>query len=315
MITNRIFKPAKSRGGKYLSIITISIAILFLIIFFATYPLNNNISYSVILISIYTITIAGLILLIYAYYELEYILTSENLLIKWGLKTTKVPINEIERIIKAPTKMYQGIRLGGVGVPGYLFGRFKYLIQDEFETVSLYATKLDTLIFIETIDNGKKKFYGITPAEEEEFLTAINESRGVKELQIKDNEKTFPSFINRARDIKYALSLFILSLIISVSGLIYFLAIYVHLPQTVPLHFDSNFMPNQYGSKVNLLGVIFLFIFFGIGFSSLLYYYIHKRTHLDQTRYGYSIMFLPLAISLMFLIITIIILVETLAFA
>ena len=230
-----------------------------------------------------------------------------------ALKTTRIHLNKIKRIIKAPTRNYQGVRLGGVGIPGYLFGRFKYLIEDNFETISLYATKLDHLLFIETID-GKRKFYGVTPDKEEDFIKTFNNLHEVTKPEVLANSDAKQVVKYNPKDIKYALSLFILSLLLSVSLTVYFLIVYVQLPQTIPLHFSINFVPNRYGDKIELFVVFLFLIILGIGFASLIYYYIHRRTHLDQTKYGYSIMILPVAINLLFLIITTLILTQTLAF-
>jgi len=309
----QIFKPAKSNGGKYIIFTTIAIIILFLTILISIYSSIQSVSVFLLMLSFFIAIIAIFSLLIYAYYELEYIITNEFLLIKWGLKTTRIPIDSIKRIIKSETKDYEGIRLGGVGIPGYLFGKFKFLIEGNFETVYLYATKLDNLLFIET--NGKKKkFYGLTPAKEDEFISNLNRIGRNIEPQVIKKPEPFKVTKSSSKDIKYALSLFIVSIILSITGLAYFLFIYFQLPQTIPLHFNINFVPDSYGNKNDLLGIISLFIIFGIGFSALLYYYIHRRTHLDQTKYGYSIMILPAAISLLFLILTIVILNQTLAF-
>jgi hypothetical protein len=309
-----LFKPAKSNGGKYLIFTTIAIIILFISILIFTYPTLQRVSVFFIMLTIIIVIISIFTILIYAFYELEYLITNEFLLIKWGLKTTRIPIDKVKRVIKPETKYYEGIRLGGVGIPGYLFGRFKYLIEGKFETVHLYATKLDNLLFIET-DGKKKKFYGITPVKEADFIKVFNDVNKNVESRIIKKEEPFKATKSSSKDIKFALSLFILSILLSISGLIYFLIIYFQLPQTVPLHFNINFSPDRYGNKIDLLGILSLFIIFGIGLSALLYYYIHRRTHLDQTKYGYSIMLLPVLINILFLTMTIVILTRTLAFA
>jgi hypothetical protein len=309
----QVFKHAKSNGGKYMIITTVVVAILLLWVIISIYPVIQNISLLITMLSIFLAIISSFSVLIYAYYEMEYIISNEFLLIKWGLRTKKIAIENIKRVIKPETKDYEGIRLGGVGIPGYLFGKFKFLIEGNFETVSLYATKLDRLLFVET-DGQHKKFYGITPREEDEFITTLNNLNRTIEPQIEEKPTPFKTTKSSSKDIKIALTLFIVSIVLSVSGLVYFLVIYFQLPQTVPLHFNINFEPNRYGNKIDLIGLISFFMAFGIGFSSLLYYYIHRRTHLDQTKYGYSVMLIPLAISLVFLIMTIVILNQTLAF-
>lgn len=297
-----------------MTITTIIVAVLLLTILISTYPALQNVSFLVIMLSIFIAIIVIFSLLIYAYYEMEYIISNKFLLIKWGLKTTKIPIENVSRVIKPETNQYEGIRLGGVGIPGYLFGKFKYLIEGYFETVNLYATKLDKLLFVET-NIKKKKIYGITPAQEDEFIRIFNEiSKGV-EFQVIEKPEPFKTTSNSSKDIKYALTLFIISIILSISGLIYFLVFYFQLPQTVPLHFGANLVPNRYGDKIDLLWIFLLFAIFGIVLSSILYYYIHRRTHLDQTKYGYSIMLIPLAISMLFLILTIILMNMTLIFS
>ncbi|MFX1497861.1 MAG: PH domain-containing protein [Promethearchaeota archaeon] len=297
-----------------MTITTIVIAILLLILLISTYPALQNVSFLVLMLSIFVAIVAIFSLLIYAYYEMEYIISNDFLLIKWGLKTTRIPIGNVKRVIKPETNKYEGIRLGGVGIPGYLFGKFKYLIEGNFETVNLYATKLEKLLFVET--NGqKKKIYGITPAQEDDFIRVLNDiSKGV-ESQVIEKPEPFKTIINSSKDIKFALTLFIISIILSISGLTYFLIIYFQLPQTVPLHFSANLIPNRYGDKVDLLWIFLLFAIFGIVLSSIFYYYIHRRTHLDQTKYGYSVMLIPLVISTVFLILTIILMNMTLTFS
>jgi hypothetical protein len=304
----RKFDHAKSNGGKYLTLVTIGVAILLLTILFSIYPVLQSILFLILILSVFIVIIAIFSLFIYSYYELEYIISNEFLLIKWGLKTTRIPLKKVIRVIKPETKQYEGIKLGGVGIPGYLFGKFKYLIEGNFETVSLYATKLDHLLFIET-DGQKKKFYGITPSEENEFIVALNNVNTTIE-----QPTPFKATKTSSKDIKYALTLFIISIVLSISGLIYFLIVYFQLPQTIPLHFSYNFIPDRYGDKIDLIGIISFFMIFGIGLSSLIYYYVHRRTHLDQTKYGYSVMLIPVAISILFLIMTIVILNQTLAF-
>jgi hypothetical protein len=309
----RIFKAAKSNGGKYIILTTVAIAILLLSVLILIYPVLQNILFLILALSIYFAIIASFSLLIYAYYEMEYIISNEFLLIKWGLKTTKIPIETIKRVIKPETHHYEGIRMGGVGLPGYLFGKFKYLLEGKFETVNLYATKLKNLLFVETFDK-KRKLYGITPALNDDFIGFLNDKS--KEIESSVIKKSEPFKVTRysSRDIKYALTLFIISIVITILGLIYFLIVYFQLPQTVPLHFNTNFVPNRYGDKIEMIWIFLFFIIFGIGLSTLIYYYIHKRTHLDQTKYGYSVMLLPTAISILFLILTIVILNQTLAF-
>ncbi len=303
----KIYNPAKSNGGKFLIAIIVGITILLIILLIFNYPNIQSISFLILMLGIFIAIIAIFAYLIYAYYEMEYLLSKEFLLIKWGLKTTKIPINNIKRIIRPETKNYEGIRVGGVGIPGYLLGKFKYLIEGSFETVSLYVTKLDHLLFIET-NGGNKKFYGISPSEEEEFLSAFNSLNKKKSLQETMDQIPFKSSKSSTKDIKFALSLFIVSIVLSFIGLIYFLLAYFQLPITIPLHFNYNLVPDRFGNKIDLIGVFVFFVIFGIGFSSLLYYYIHKRTHLDQTKYGYSIMILPIVIVLLFLIISFIML-------
>ncbi|MEJ2251872.1 MAG: PH domain-containing protein, partial [Candidatus Lokiarchaeota archaeon] len=177
MSETKIFKPEKSNGGKYLLLTTIAISILLIVITIPIYQHIHSLFFYTLLISIFTAVVIIFALLVYAYYEMEYILTENYLLIKWGLKTTRIQLKTITSIIRPPNKNYQGIRLGGVGIPGYLFGKFKYLIEGNFKTVSLYATKIDNLLFIET--NGRKeKFYGITPAYEEDFFSLLNSKLG-----------------------------------------------------------------------------------------------------------------------------------------
>jgi hypothetical protein len=313
MLENRIFKPAKSNGGKYMIFTTVAIAILLLTVLILIYPALQNIFFLILALSVYIAIIASFSLLIYAYYEMDYIISNEFFLIKWGLKTTKIPIENIKRIVKPETNHYEGIRLGGVGLPGYLFGKFKYLLEGNFESVNLYATRLKNLLFVETFDK-KKKLYGITPALEDEFIRFLDDKSKEIESSVIKKPEPFKTTRNSSKDIKYALTLFIISIIIAVSGLIYFLIVYFQLPQIVPLHFGANFVPNRYGDKIELIWIFLFFILFGIGFSTLIYYYIHKRTHLDQTKFGYSVMLLPIAISMLFLILTIVILNQTLAF-
>lgn len=63
--------------------------------------------------------------------------------------------------------------------------------------------------------------------------------------------------------------------IISLIPTMYFLSIWNKLPESVPTHFDSNFIADNYGSKFEVLGIVLFMFAVSIG-TSLLVMNLHK---------------------------------------
>jgi len=303
-----IFPPKKSKGGisslilfGLLMSLTVPILIMFIIVF-------NNIIF-VILFSIFTVFMGCLVAYIsYQFYSLKYILTKNELTIKCGIRTQKISYKSIEKIGKSPKKHLDGIRVFGTAIPGFLQGKFRILLEGSYENISLYATKLENLIFILTNYGTKLKYYGITPENPEEFIYSIkHKNEDINLIEVDTTKKLQSSPEEMHKYIKYTQILFIVSIALIVAIIFYSLIMYGKLPSIIPLHFDINLIPDWWGPKPLLLLGLILLLGIGISLTILLYHWTMSRSELAKSPDGYKIMLLPLIINLTFLLIDILI--------
>lgn len=297
-----VFQPVKSNGGYYLLIILVIISAL-LTFLGVRMLLIAGVTVSLLIFGLDIGIVVVFAIFLYGFYGMKYILTNEYLIIKWGFFKKVIPYRTIADIEYPKGRIYQGIREGGANVPGFYLGRFKLMFEGEFWGVSLYATSLSNLLLIK-MNNGN--YYGISPENGDLFYKRINEGHPqIEEKEIDTNKPLNQSPEVSLRNKRIGLGIFILSLLVSATTLIYFLYIYPQLSGTVPLHFGVNGVPNGYGSKSILIDIQIFYVIFGVGFSILIYEYVVRKRQLVKTMTGVVVMLLPLAINILFLVITI----------
>ncbi len=296
---NIVFKPVPSNGGIYSWILLILIEILFISI--SLILRNENIAWIFYLFAIFMGLMFGLI--VFGYYNMRFIFTENGLRLKWAFFNHVIPYESIEKIGFPSGKIRDGIRAGGIGIPGYLFGKFKLVLDGNLTNVSLYSTKLDSLVFLFVNSGKKSKCYGLTPEKSHDFVNAVKSRNTMSEEITIDTEKSIQQDINiSSKNQKYAKIVFIISLTVVMISAIYYAINYGRLPETnIPLHWGIDGQANRWGSKLELLFYFYFTIIFGVFLSVLLYYFVCKKSEIGKTKWGYVIMFLPLSINILFM--------------
>lgn len=296
---NIVFKPVPSNGGIYSWILLILIEILFIPI--ALILRNENIAWIFYLFAIFMGLMFGLI--VFGYYNMRFIFTENGLNLRWAFFNRLIPYESIEKIGFPSGNIHSGIRVGGIGIPGYLFGKFKLVLDGTLTNVSLYSTKFDRLLFIFVKTGKKSKCYGLTPEKSHDFINTVKtRNTMIKEVTI-DTEKPIQQDVNiSSKNQNYAKIVFIVSLTVLLISAIYIAIYYGSLPETnIPLHWGIDGQVNRWGSKSELLVYFYFTIIFGAFISVLLYYYVCKKSEIGKTKWGYGIMLLPLSINILFM--------------
>jgi hypothetical protein len=295
------FKPIPSNGGIYSFIIFMLIVILFISI---AIPLSNeNIGWIFYLFAAVMGLLFGLI--VYGYYNMRYIFTENGLKLRWAFFNSVIPYESIEKVGFPSGNIRSGIRVGGIGIPGYLFGKFKLVLDGNLTNVSLYSTKFDRLLFIFVKTGKKSKCYGLTPEKSHDFINTIKSRNTMTEEITIDTEKLIQQDVNiSSKNQKYAKIVFIISLLVVLISAIYWVINYGSLPETdIPLHWGFDGQVNRWGSKLELLSYFYFTIIFGVFLSGLLYYFVCIKSEIGKTKWGFGIMLLPLSINILFMVI------------
>ncbi len=183
---SKIFLPKRTKGGIYSLCLLLGIMSLMITLTIVLYLL---IEYQIIQIAFLIFTVAIVLVfsyITYGYYHMSYELKGNDLILRWGLITQKIPCDRIRKLGRTPKKHLDGIRVFGSAIPGYLQGKFRILLNGNYENIYLLATDLNNLISILT-ENGKR--YGVTPEDPEGFIVEIkNKNEGIEQVII-DTEK------------------------------------------------------------------------------------------------------------------------------
>lgn len=108
---------------------------------------------------------------LYAAYTLTYSLDEKELVIRWANRRLTIPRREIKKVEPSqPGKSFA--RLWGASWPGLHIGTFAHA----GEKYNLYATSSKDVILIYT----RKGQFGLTPANREDFLVALQTTGGKK---------------------------------------------------------------------------------------------------------------------------------------
>ena len=297
------FNPIPSLGGIWSWVTLILTVGLFL---FIAIPLwNTGIGCIMILFALVMGVLFGV--MVYGFYNMAFILTDEGLMLRWAFFNRVIPYNSIQTIGTTTSKILDGVRVGGIGMPGYLLGKFKLMLDGELQSVSLYATKITHTVLVYVKKSNGIKCYGLTPEDHEGFVQVLKEKAGNPEV-ISVNPKTeiIQDPTTSAQYQTYAKIVYIMCLGIMLSTVIYMLVNISQLPDTnIPMHWGVDGQVDRWGAKADLIWYVAFTLIFGGVLTNVLYYYVCKKSELGKTKWGYSIMILPLSIIILFLIISI----------
>jgi hypothetical protein len=120
------------------------------------------------------------IVLLVGSYAMDYRIKDDNLLICWGLRTIKIPLNEINEIIKVKGKsnLYSIL---GASWPGYMVGLYS---AKGLGPVKMYATQPQQgFVYLKT----NRGFFGLTPSNDALIDRIAEETE--KEITFVDMDK------------------------------------------------------------------------------------------------------------------------------
>jgi hypothetical protein len=300
---SNVFKPIDSKGGIYSSILLIIISVLFISISIALNVLESE--YFFYIFTVIILFIFGIVT--YGYFNMAYILKTDKLILRWAFFKKSIPYDKILEISRISGKIKAGIRIGGVGIPGYLQGKFKLLLDGGFKTISLYSTKINHLIVIKSKINNKLRLFGITPKDSELMIDSISKFNSNIKITTIDTDKQFDQDRNLTeKNKKISKLIFIIGIIALIIIIIYFAINYNLLPETdIPLHWGIDGKVDRWGSKTELIGYILFISLIGLFLNLIFYISLNRKTEIGKTKLGYIIMIIPLILNLIFLFLTI----------
>jgi hypothetical protein len=191
-------------------------------------------------IIILPLAITGLIVgLAYSAGKLTYVLEEDSLRIIYPLAPSRIRYEAIKKAGKVETSLR--FRLFGGSLPGAHFGTFSTSNQGNAQA---YATKhRGEFILIELSDGAKIL---INPADPDGLLKALGEKAAFGSPT--SGEAVYPEIDKRSTIIQIAVVAAAWITLIS-----WVTSIYSGLPETIPVHFGLDGVPNRYGSKFELV--------------------------------------------------------------
>ncbi|HME55793.1 MAG TPA: PH domain-containing protein [Candidatus Lokiarchaeia archaeon] len=294
------FRPVQTKGGLILvitGVITIGL-VLGVVISLSSFALLS------LIIGIIAILGIGLLFCILAlgYYRMCYLVGADRLILRWGFSKKVILLTTIETVGPPSTGTFDGIREGGVGIPGYRLGSFSMLIDGDYRHVTLVATDLSRLIIIKTTQG---QYYGVTPNVPDEFIARVQQEGGKAAEHTVDTEPHLAISEASGRKHKMLVNvLFVASLAEAAIILLYTAFVYPLLPATVPVHYANDGTPNSYGSKSELLDVAILLAVIVIVIDLLIFVALPRKSGMIKIKQGTIVMLLPLVLGAVLLAIT-----------
>lgn len=289
------YKSIKGSGVYFIIGVSLLYNILFIILlpFINSYEISSLLKLGLIAFNIYQIYY----LIIYV--SLRYSMDNENLYITsaFGIKKVKISFNDIQGYTKAKGHI-RGIKLSGYGKNHFAIGR---AIIEKIGITYMFVTSTENIIYLKTEEIN----YGLSPEDIQKFEKELNEKnisslmwehKANKNINLHKDKKFFIPFLVVA----------IITIIITLNPIILYL--YNKLPAKMPLNFDSQFIPVKFGTgkqfafKQMVYGVLNMAVLFCMYYASYFCVKYDKKS-------AYKFIYVPLIISIVFLIMQIRILV------
>ena len=191
----------------------------------------------------------------------------------FGLKKITIPISSIEKYMKAEG-VIRGVKLSGYGSHGFALGKF---VVSKIGTTNMYVTSNKAILYLDTTEMN----YGISPENTEDFERLLAE----KGIEKSEWEKKPLKASNLYKDKKFMIPFILNSIIIFILVLNPFI-LYLKgaLPDQMPMSFNSNFEPLEYGTgkkfaiAQSVYGVLNMAILFCMYYASHFYSKYDKRS-------------------------------------
>lgn len=284
-----IYKPCKGKGIYY---ILGQLLVYELLLTVGLFFVNTYILFTLLKIAFVVIT--GYVLYyIFQYTSLKYGIDEKNLYIINFFKTIKIAYEEID-YYKVEEGSINGVKLSGLGYNNFALG--KSVIKN-IGTTNMYVTSNKNIIYIKV----NEKNYAITPMNFIDFKAILDKNNVVESNWTHNEEK----HISLHKDRGFMVPLTLSSIIIFVLTLNPFILYLTNkLPSSMPLNFDSSFLPvdkgtgKQFAFNQMIYGVLNMAILFCMYYASHFYAKYDKKS-------AKKYMYISLLIAAAFLIIQI----------
>ncbi|MFL0267850.1 PH domain-containing protein [Candidatus Clostridium radicumherbarum] len=284
-----IYKPCKGKGIYYI----LGLLLIYVLFFTAgLFLVNTYILFSLLKIAFVVIT-AYLLYYILQYTTLKYGTDEKNIYIINFIKTIKIPYEEID-YYKVEEGNINGVKLSGISNNNFALGKS---VIKKIGTTNMYVTSNKNIIYLKV----NEKNYAITPMDFKNFKAVLEKNNEVESDWTRDEEK----HISLHKDRGFMVPLILSSIIIFVLTLNPFILYLTNkLPSSMPLNFDSSFLPvdkgtgKQFAFNQMIYGVLNMAILFCMYYASHFYAKYDKKS-------AKKYMYISLLIAAAFLIIQI----------
>ena len=232
----KVFKPSQTKSSLVLALIlilVIDVPLLFVLV----YSFQGFSVLFVILLSV-LLLVDGLIMsLSFLGKRMSYKIQDNNLLVNFGWSKRKIPYSSIRDVKLSKNALL--FRLFGASWPGLYWGLYT---TKDLGKVWAYSTKMTgDFVMIELVDGNKI------------LVSPENPSSLYTELKNKRNLFGTSTAVEALVSSKRLVYLQVASVACAFFFFLgYLLWIYPSLPETIPVHFDLNMVPNRWGHKSEL---------------------------------------------------------------
>jgi hypothetical protein len=283
------YKPTKGIGVFHIigTMLLCDVLIMIMIFLINSYVISSLMKLFLIIFNVYQVYY------ILLFTTLRYGIDDENIYILDIFKKNKIPYENIEGY-KINSGNINGIKLSGFCTNFFALGK---TFVKKIGTTNMYVTSNKNIVYLKSSNTT----FAISPLNYEEFEKAIN----LKGIQTLEWEYKWNKDVSLHKDKSFMIPFFIVSIIVVILTLNPFVLYLMNkLPQTMPLSFDSSFLPleigtgKQFAFSQMVYGVLNMAIQFCMYYAS---YFYAKYDRKSTKKFIYA----ALAISTAFLLIQI----------
>jgi hypothetical protein len=282
------YKSIKGSGVYFIIGLSVLYDVLFAIILFFINSYEISILVKIVLIAFNIYQIYYLIICA----SLNYFTDDEKLYINsaFGIKKINIPFSEIQGYTKAKGNI-RGIKLSGYGKNHFAIGR---AIIEKIGITYMFVTSTKNIIYLKTEEIN----YGLSP----EYLEKLEKKLNERDINPLVWEYKVGKNINLNKDKKFFIPFIIATittLIITLNPIILYL--YDKLPNIMPLYFSSQFGAVKFGTGKEFAFKHMVYGVLNMALILCMYYAAYFCARYDR-KSAYKFIYIPLGISIVFLI-------------
>jgi len=244
----KIFRPSQKKNSHFWAIILLVIIdVPFFIMLFLSF---QGFSFLFVILTVVLFLVDFLVLsLSFLGRKMSFKIQKDNFLVHFGFSKRKIPFSTIKDVKLSKTTLL--FRLFGASWPGLHWGLYK---AKDIGKVWVYSTKMTgEFVVIELVDGSK---IAVSPENLQQLYNELNTQRDrfEKSSTIKGYDQSTKLIYIQIASVATAFFIFL--------GYVFW--IYPQLPESIPVHFDLNLIPNRWGHKSELFIIVSLAAIFPI---------------------------------------------------